>query len=151
MILIRVASTPEEIAAVRALWSEYWAELGLADDFQDFAAELARLPGPYTLLLAAVEEQAAGTIALRRNGENSCEAKRLFVRPGYRGLGIAKSLLSRVIELARSEGYIEMFGDSLPSMVNALDMYRRFGFRETGPYNDHPTPGAIYLGLPLLD
>jgi ribosomal protein S18 acetylase RimI-like enzyme len=97
-----------------------------------------------------MEGEAAGTIALRRNGPRSCEAKRLYARPQYRGQGVATELLRRLIAMARAEGYAEMFGDTLPSMANALALYRALGFRETGAYNRNPTPGAIYLRLDLI-
>ena len=149
MVVIRATSHPVDIASVRELWSEYWAEAGLDEGFQGFAAELASLPGPYQLLLAAVDGEVAGTIAMRRNDERSCEAKRLYVRPRFRGSGVATTLLRALTDLARSQGYLEMYGDTLPAMAKALGMYRAIGFQETGPYNDHPTPGAIYLRLPL--
>jgi len=149
MVVIRAASTPDDLASVRALWSEYWVEAGLDQGFQGFAAELASLPGPYQLLLAVVDGEIAGTIALRRNDERSCEAKRLYVRPAHRGSGIATALLRALTDMARAQGYLDLFGDTLPSMAKALEMYRAIGFRETGPYNDHPTPGAIYLRLQL--
>jgi hypothetical protein len=34
-------------------------------------------------------------------------------------------------------------------MAAALDLYRRMGFVEVGPYSDDPTPGAVYLHLRL--
>jgi hypothetical protein len=34
-------------------------------------------------------------------------------------------------------------------MASALDLYRRRGFVEVGPYSNDPTPGAIYLRLGL--
>ena len=41
------ATTPGQIAAVRALLVEYQASLGLDLEFQGFAGELATLPGDY--------------------------------------------------------------------------------------------------------
>lgn len=91
----------------------------------------------------------AGTIALRRLNAHACEAKRLYVRPRFRGSGIGGSLLERLIREAREIGYGEMYADTLPSMASALGMYRTIGFTEIGPYTANPTPGAIFLRLDL--
>ena len=149
-----VPASGDRIEMVRTLWREYWAALGLPGDFQNFNAELAVLPGVYTppegrLLLAMAGDEPAGTIALRRIDERSCEAKRLYVRQSHRRRGIGRSLLCRVIEEARTAGYREMYGDTLESMTSALEMYRRIGFCEVPPYAANPTPGAIYLRLAL--
>jgi putative acetyltransferase len=151
---IREATAECDIATVRSLWSEYWISLGFADDFQGFGEELRSLPGYYApprglLLIASVDGEAAGAIALRPLGEKTCEAKRLFVRPHFRGRNIGRALLERMIVSARSMGYETMFGDTLPSLTVALELYASLGFQRSEPYSANPTPGAIYLRLPL--
>ena len=151
---IRHAVEPADIRAVQDLWLRYWASLGLAPNFQNFDAERQTLPGAYgapgsLLLIAWQGERAAGTIGLRRLTEDAAEAKRLFVPPEFRGLGLGRTLLTQLIEAARQYGYRQIFADSLPSMHEAHALYARFGFRETKPYSDSPTPGAIYLVLPI--
>lgn len=133
------------------LWREYWAEFGLPEDFQGFGEELRQLPGSYVcVLIAYVNQQLAGAIALRPLDDLRGEAKRLYVRPVFRGCGVASSLLRGIISAARELGYAKLYGDTLPSMSSALALYRRFGFHETGPYSSDPTPSAIYLELPLV-
>jgi GNAT superfamily N-acetyltransferase len=139
---------------VRELFREYWASFGFSPCFQGFEAEVAGLPGAYAppggaLVLALVEGQAAGCAALRRFDAQRCEAKRLYVRPRFRGLGMGRALLDWVIAEARTIGYREMVGDTIPQMAVALAMYDRAGFERTGPYAEVPTPGAIYLRLKL--
>lgn len=145
---------PNEIDTVRELWREYWHSIGLPEDFQGFADELRSLPGSYApphgvLLLAYQASGVAGTIALRRLSLQTCEVKRLYVRPHFRGLGVAKVLLSRAIEHARSIGYDEMCCDTLPQLTEARRLYDSYGFRECEPYSASPTPGAIYLSFRL--
>lgn len=152
-LLIRVASL-SDIATVQDLWREYWAGVRFSPDFQNFDEELRTLPGAYAapegrLLIAYVENVPAGTAALRPIDEHSCEAKRLYVRPNHRGKGIGRSLLERLVEESRMAGYKTMYGDTLESMTEALEMYARFGFQETEPYSANPTPGAIYLKLTI--
>jgi GNAT superfamily N-acetyltransferase len=139
---------------VRELFREYWASFGFSPCFQDFATEGAGLPGAYAppggaLVLALVEGEAAGCAALRRFDALRSEAKRLYVRPQFRGLGLGRALLDWVIAEARTMGYLEIVGDTIPHMAVALAMYDRAGFERTGPYAETPTPGAIYLRLKL--
>jgi len=149
-----VAQSAAEMEAVRRLFEEYWNSFGFAPCFQNFAAELATLPGDYAppggvLALATVAGEPAGCAALRRIDETRCEAKRLYVRPAFRGAGIGRALLDWVIAEARNAGYREMFGDTMPVMDRALAIYERYGFERCPPYSAAPTPGAIYLRLKL--
>src|SRR3954453_4973541 len=102
--MVRV-ETAVEMAAVRELGEAYWQEAGLSREFQGFADEVQSLPGQYgspqgRLLIAWIEQEAAGTVALRPWPDGQCEAKRLFVRPAFRGQGVGKALLVRLLEEA---------------------------------------------------
>jgi ribosomal protein S18 acetylase RimI-like enzyme len=91
----------------------------------------------------------AGTIALRPLTTTAGEVKRLYVRPAFRGRGLARKLIESAIQEARTLGYTELYCDTLPSMQSALALYRSIGFIETEPYSANPTPGAIFLRLTL--
>ena len=146
--------TAGQLAQVRELFEEYWSSFGFTPCFQNFSGELAALPGDYAppagrLWLALVEGQAAGCAALRRLDGDTCEFKRLFVRSQYRGLGLGRQLLARVIAEAKAAGYRQLVCDTMPVMADALAMYRRAGFERTEAYSGHPAPGAIFLRLAL--
>jgi GNAT superfamily N-acetyltransferase len=147
-------SNAGEWEQVRELFREYWGSFGFSPCFQDFGAEVAGLPGAYAppggaLVLALLDGQAAGCAALRRFDASRAEAKRLYVRPQFRGQGVGRALLEWVIAGAREMGYRELVGDTIPQMAVALAMYDHAGFERSGPYAETPTPGAIYLRLKL--
>jgi GNAT superfamily N-acetyltransferase len=149
---IVLVETVEQTAQVRELFEEYWASFGFTPCFQNFAVELAGLPGDYRspggrLALALVDGQPAGCVALRRFDGERCEFKRLYVRPQFRGGGRERQLLDWVIAEAKAAGYRQAVADTMPVMAQALAMYERAGFKRTEPYSDHPTPGAICLRL----
>jgi putative acetyltransferase len=153
MVEIVPATTAEHIDAVRKLWSSYWNELGFTPCFQNFEQELADLPGKYAppsgrLLVAVVDQRVAGAVAFRDLDGEACEAKRLYVAAEYRGSGIARELMARVIEEARAAGYRRMVGDTMPVMKQALAMYDRMGFRRIDGYRGS-TEGAICIEYTL--
>jgi putative acetyltransferase len=156
-LVVRIAVSPSDLAAVRELWREYWKSMDLPDDFQGFDEELKGLPGAYgadggALLIAAsaLENAPAGTIALRRLNRSAGEIKRLYLRPAFRGKGLGRYLLEQVIERARGIGYEALYADTLPRMQDALSLYERLGFARVEAYASNPTPGAVYLRLDLL-
>ena len=128
----------QSLAEVRELFEEYWNSFGFTPCFQNFGEELAGLPGVYAppagrLGIARVDGAVAGCIALRRVDASRCEGKRLYVRPAFRGLGLGRAMLEWLAAEARAAGYIEMIGDSMPVMREALALYRRLGFQVGEP------------------
>jgi putative acetyltransferase len=149
------AALPEHIEQTRALFLEYADSLGFSLCFQSFDEELKSLPGAYAapsgrLLLAQYGNQAAGCVALRKLEANICEMKRLYVRPAYRGKGLGRILVEHVIAEARRIGYERMRLDTVASsMKDAVELYRRVGFKEIAPYRANPIEGALYMELLL--
>jgi GNAT superfamily N-acetyltransferase len=88
-------------------------------------ASISRLEGslPWPWLVASLVD-----VALRPVDATRCEAKRLYVRPKFRGYGVGKALLEWLIAEGRAAGYIEMVGDTMPVMERAIGMYEQMGF-----------------------
>lgn len=150
------AESPAQVNEARKLFVEYSEWLGLNLCFQNFERELAELPGAYApprgrLLLALHEDEIAGCVALRPLGEDgTCEMKRLYVRPNFRGQGVGRALALHLIEEARALDYARMCLDTLPAqMGEAIKMYRSLGFREIEPYYHNPVEGALFMELTL--
>ena len=150
------ATSANQIEQVRNLFREYRAELAVEPCFQSFDEEIANLPGVYSppggkLLLAIVLGQPIGCVGLRPfPKQGSCEMKRLYVRPTFRGDKIGRRLAERILEDARQMGYESMRLDShQPSMQSAIAMYRKLGFQEVSPEPLEPIPGLIYMETQL--
>jgi ribosomal protein S18 acetylase RimI-like enzyme len=151
---IRLAEFPRDLAEVRSLFREYADGLGIDLGFQDFEAEMAELPGKYAepegrLFLAWSGTAAIGCVALRPLAGDSCEMKRLYVRPQARGEQLGRRLVQHICKEALEAGYSRIYLDTLPTMEAAQQLYQSLGFRPTDPYVFNPIPGTRYLTLDL--
>jgi GNAT superfamily N-acetyltransferase len=140
---------------VRELFLEYAQSLGVNLCFQNFEVELAELPGHYAppggrLLLAEYEGHLAGCVALHEWEPGVCEMKRLYLRPAFRGKRLGRVIAETIIAEAKNIGYQRMRLDTIePIMKDAVEMYRKLGFREIAPYRPNPIAGAMYMELKL--
>jgi ribosomal protein S18 acetylase RimI-like enzyme len=154
MIEIRPAHLARDLEVVRQLFGEYAESLDIDLCFQNFEEELTSLPGKYQLphgrlLLAWDGELALGCVALRPIDAETCEMKRLYVKPQARGLQLGRRLAERVCAEARDAAYRRICLDTLPTMTAAIRIYESLGFTGIGPYVFNPVEGAIFLGLTL--
>ncbi len=153
-IVIRDAASDEDFELVRALFREYADSLGFDLCFQNFAEEVANLPGDYErpagcVLLADVDGECAGCVALRPFSGGVCEMKRLYVRAACRGLGVGRALAGEAIARARRAGYEALRLDTVSTMSAANSLYRSLGFLEIPQYRPNPIEGARYFELAL--
>jgi ribosomal protein S18 acetylase RimI-like enzyme len=157
MVVITQAESDAEIAAVRALIREFtaYAFTLLAPEHQELAfahleAELERLPGIYVppagrLLLATVGGDPAGTVTWIEKNETTCELKRQYVRPVYRGRGLGWKLVQAVVDDTRAMGYERVVLVSHVSMERANAVYEAFGFRRVDAPSTFPMAYAPYI------
>jgi len=150
VLAIAYATTPEQIDVTRDLIREYTDSVcAMADDRFSAAAfagldhELANLPGAYAppdgrMLLAELDGNPVGCIALRRFDATTGEVKRLYVRPGHRGQHVGERLVAALLTAAREAGYQRLVLDSHTMMTHAHALYRAAGFRDMAPPHGFP-------------
>lgn len=157
-----IISAYDRIEDIRSLFSEYtnmlvsinpefhlYLEIQHYDDEKENPSLKYALPDGRLYLDISDDGIARGCIALRKLSDGKGEVKRLYVRPEYRGNGIATALVERIIEDARNIGYKELYLDTLPELESAVRLYKSFGFEETGQYNDSPVDKTIFMKLSL--
>jgi 2-(1,2-epoxy-1,2-dihydrophenyl)acetyl-CoA isomerase len=121
------------------------ASLGVDLETQNLTQELAHLPGSYAppsgcLLLATARKEPVGCVALKRLSDAVCEMKRLYVRPAFRRLGIARGLVQRLMAEARERGCREMRLVTLKSFEGAEPLYASLGFNRMEPWRPTKMP-----------
>jgi ribosomal protein S18 acetylase RimI-like enzyme len=153
---IRPARSPADIAAAAMLFRAYADGLGVDLCFQDFDAEVAGLPGAYAppggeLLLARdTGGRPVGCVALRPlEKAGGAEMKRLYVAPDGRGAGLGRRLAEAILQTAKQLGHHEVRLDTLPTMTEAIGLYRTLGFEPIAPYYDTPVAGTLFLARRL--
>ena len=106
-MLVEIKQAYKSIEKIKELFKEYTDMLVKEDEdvakylkLQDYESELENLDIKYgppkgRLYLATVEGEVAGCIALKYIDEKTCELKRLYVKPEFRGNKIAANTNSR--------------------------------------------------------
>jgi GNAT superfamily N-acetyltransferase len=146
-----------DTAHVRAMFWEYlqWANSRLNEEFGiDFGIEAmvdktmrelqTYSPPDGRLLLARDGSEVAAIACMRRIDDDIGEIKRMYVRGSFRGQGIGRALLERLLDEARQVGYIRIRLDSARFMEEAHSLYRSAGFREIQPYAGSEIPAEFH-------
>jgi len=161
-----VARAPADYISARALFEEYASHLGVDLCFQNFGAELERLPAMYgaplgRLILARRATRARagvdasqcfiGCVGVRplANDARACEMKRLYVRPAARSAGVGRALAVAAMVAGRELGYERMVLDTLGRMTEARRLYAGLGFVEVESYYPNPNDDVKYMEVRL--
>jgi GNAT superfamily N-acetyltransferase len=167
MVEIYQADLIEDRGHIRELFWEYlvWANAKLTSEYGidleihtmhgDMMSSLDKFSPPDgRLLLAKCDQDTVGCICMKRLVENVGEIKRMYVRPEFRGEGIGKTLVARVLTEAHIIGYPKLRLDSTKFMHAAHHLYKSFGFFEIEPYKESEIPEEfhqywVFMELPL--
>lgn len=118
---------------------------------QNYDEEISHLEEKYgepqgRLFLVRCDGKDAGCVAIRKLEEGICELKRVYLRPEFRGKGIGRNMMERIIDEARAEGYKLMRLDTTPYLDEAYALYVKMGFYEIPKYYfTNPVEEAVYM------
>jgi ribosomal protein S18 acetylase RimI-like enzyme len=158
---IERAHAEPQLAVARALMTEYLAWVIDATRAAGLDPETLRahyyeggadtLPGAFVppdgCLLLALPAQ--GIVGYDRASGAACEMKRLYVPPTGRGQGIARALVSRLLDEARSAGYRSMRLETRAFMQDAIALYGSLGFRACDAF--HPIPESFRAATRFME
>jgi len=113
---------------------EFDVESMVASDLSD--SEKFHLPNG-RFYLVQYKGDIAGVGCLKKLEEGVGEIQRMYVLPSFRGRGIGRAIVNRLIEDARSIEYSRLKLESLEFLEAAHLLYRSVGFHEIDPYADN--------------
>ena len=143
------------IEDVKGLVREYTEWFGRDLSFQSLDDELNHIEDKYLppegRLVVAIDDNGVvcGCVAYHKFDKNTTEMKRLYVRPAGRGHHLGERLATRIMELAREDGYERMVLDTVAPLKAAVSLYRKLGFEEIEPYYHNPFDDVIFFGIDL--
>lgn len=145
-------ASPDDVDAVRLIEELNMHLNDLYDpDDNHFSLDGAQVTGANgVFLLGRVDGEPAGCGAVRLTPESWGEIKRMFVRPGFRGLGLGRLILTRLESEARDRGATRLVLEMGASQPEAGGLYRSVGFSETPCWGEYlATPASVCLGKDL--
>ena len=119
---------------IKELFIEYSHIQGAESCFVSFDKEVNNLESFYqggVLLVGYEDEKPVACIAVKKIDDNVCEAKRLFIKPEYRGKGYARVMLNAMLDKSRELGFKKVTFTTKPSVMQiGYGLYKRMGFEE---------------------
>jgi GNAT superfamily N-acetyltransferase len=86
-------------------------------------------------LLMRIDGDAIGCGGLKRLDDETCEIKRMYVAPEWRGRGLSGVLLGALEQHGRELGYARVRLDTGDRQHAAASLYERAGYRRIPDYN----------------
>lgn len=120
----------------------------ISKGFAILRAEVDRVretyPAPGGVLVAYVEDEPVGCVALEALPDGVFELRRLYVRSEHRG-GFGRALMVAAAEYAAEAGAKEIRLDVLHTRTIAIDLYRKLGYVDA----EHQTEPNLMVTLRL--
>lgn len=110
------------------------------------------LNSDHCIFLVAKDEQRVAGYVLFYLSVPEAELPDIVVDSSYRRQGVARGLLKKAIELAKSQGVADIFLEVRESNTLAKTLYNQFGFTELGirkNFYSEPVENAICMKLSL--
>lgn len=109
--------------------------------------DIEQLDAPHVLFAVTRDDEgcavACGAIVL---GSAFGELKRMFVKPGLRGRGLAGDLLRVLEDAAASRGCATFALETGYLQPEAIRLYERAGYVACGPFGDYlPDPNSVFM------
>jgi GNAT superfamily N-acetyltransferase len=95
--------------------------------------EMRRPAGAFLIALAG--GAAIGCVGFKRLDAETCEIKRMYLEPAWRGRGLSRPLLDAIEREASAAGYRMARLDTGDRQPSAKHLYDTAGYREIADYN----------------
>jgi len=136
---IRITAERPDTQDARALISELDAQLEQlypSESRHGYAVEKLIAQG-VAFFLIRHDGLPAGCGGVQLFGTEYGELKRMYVRPRFRGLGLAKAMLGHLADYASDRGVHVLRLETGIHQHEAIGLYERAGFRPIPPFGDY--------------
>ena len=132
------ATHPGAVSAMTAYFAEIGSRFGFepGETWRQDAASMAPPDGFFVVATSDGEPVACGGV--QRLPDGAAEIKRMWVHEDWRGAGLGARLLRHLEGLCRDHGYAVVRLDTNDTLLEAIAMYERAGYRSIDRYNDNP-------------
>jgi putative acetyltransferase len=128
-------------------------EYGLQPDLQGTDQDIADLEKHYINrggtfdLIEDANGNLLGTVGLYPMNETTVELRKMYFSKDLRGKGFGKQTLSRIIEKAKELGFQKIYLETASPLVEAIHLYKKFGFQSTCERHTPRCDQAYFLDL----
>ncbi|MFC4856482.1 GNAT family N-acetyltransferase [Actinophytocola glycyrrhizae] len=144
---VRTYDHPDAMALIADVQQEYVVRYGQQDRTPVDPAQFSPPKGLFLVAYVGDEPAACGGW---RAHDTDAELKRMYVRPSFRGRGLARAVLAELERTAAGAGYERVILESGQKQPEALALYASAGYTPVtrfGTYAD--APEAVHLGKEL--
>ena len=129
---IQPSDNPELAVIVRNTLTEFGANVPgtvFFDPTTDALFELFQTP-KYAYFVAEVDGKllgGGGIFPTEGLPDGTCELVKMYLLPEARGIGLGRTLMERCLEMAKEEGFQQIYLETLPELNLAVKAYEKFG------------------------
>jgi DNA-binding MarR family transcriptional regulator/GNAT superfamily N-acetyltransferase len=131
-------------AAVHSYFDELDSRFPTGFDPGEHHDHESMAPGAGAFVVATSDGEPVACGGVQQLEPGLGEIKRMWVHPAWRGAGLGSRLLRHLEEVAAGLGHTRIRLDTNGTLVEAIAMYERSGYRHIGRYNDNPYAQAWF-------
>ena len=129
---------PGDEADVFRIVRDVLAEYGLPTNPEKTDADLKDIQQSYmagggTFRILEAGGRPIGSFGLYASTRKSCELRKMYLLPEFRGQGLGRRLLEDALRAAKALGFSEMTLETNSRLKEAVGLYRAYGFTEFIP------------------
>lgn len=144
---MRTYDHPDSVALIADVQQEYVVRYGDEDMTPVDPAEFAP---PLGLFLVVYVDDVPAACGGWRVHDTDVELKRMYVRPGFRGRGLARAVLAELERTAAEAGYARLILETGSRQPEAIALYVSAGYTPVPSFGYYAeAPEAVHLGKRL--
>ena len=109
----------------------------LDGDEHSFYAQFNKIDTLSEVLVAYIEGIPVASGALRRYNNSTVEIKRMFVKPEYRGRGVAMLILKELESWAKELNFSTCILETGKKQIEAINLYKKTGYMQIISYGQY--------------